>query len=304
MLRLKRVRHEGPIYRIVHLGRVTLDGLRSGERPVLFSHGAGVDSFWTLLQLFLSPEPYFRDLRRRLALIIHADLGAEWSETTAHLYGVQIPFLREHGYDLTIIRPRQTARDGQVYEDITSYYLAQAAIPTKARRSCTPRFKIGPCMAAARDILGTADFETVINFEAGETHRTKRLLELPEAERERLQSTLIHPPMAAGRFREDMKREIAALGFPVPPKSACFWCIFSKVRDIERLDDLHPDLLERAIALEEHVHAVRGRADITLLHKPLRQIRAAYRARKEVAAAGLTIGRGGQLQIGALSGTD
>lgn len=76
-----RVKREGPIYRIVHQGTVNLAGLKPGERPVVLSLGGGLDSWWTGLMLFLSPDPYLRELRRRLALIIHADLGAEWPET-------------------------------------------------------------------------------------------------------------------------------------------------------------------------------------------------------------------------------
>lgn len=159
-----RVKREGPIYRIVHQGTVNLAGLKPGERPVVLSLGGGLGSWWTGLMLFLSPDPYLRELRRRLALIIHADLGAEWPETYDHLHNVQIPFFRQFGYDVTIIYAGNTARDGRVYEDITSYYMAQEAIPTKAKRSCTPRWKIGPCMRASADLLGTTEFDTLINF--------------------------------------------------------------------------------------------------------------------------------------------
>lgn len=292
----QRVQHTGPVYRIVHEGTITRAGLREGERPLVFSYGGGLDSFWTLVMILLSPLPYFQELRRRITLLVHSDLGAEWPETTWHLYNVAIPLMRAHGYDLTIIHPRQTARDGTVHENITDYYMHQGAIPTKSQRSCTPRFKIGPCVATSTDLLGTADYQTIICYDAGEGHRTDRLKELPEKDRERLRTTLIHPPMAMGRFRPVMEQEIAELGFPVPPKSACTWCIFSHVEDIHRLHDLHPELLEQAIALEENVHRERNRTDICILHMPLRRIRQRYILKKEAAAKGMTLKRK-QLQL-------
>lgn len=277
---LPKARHIGPPYRLIHTGSITRSGLRPGERPLVLSYGAGVDSFYTLLMMLTSPAPYWRNLRRRLTLIIHCDLGAELPETAEHLRDVATPLMQRHGYDLTIIRPRVTARDGRVYEDITAYYIAQGAIPGKLRRSCTPRFKIGPLLAATADLLGTSDYDTVICYDAGEKHRTERLEEVPAKERERIRGRLIHPPLLLGKYRLDMAEEIHIAGYPVPVKSRCFWCIFSKTPEMEWLTDTHPDLMDRAIELEENMQRERraartaaGKADINLLHRPLREIR-------------------------------
>lgn len=284
-----RVRHVGPVFRIVHQGTVTAHRLGPAERPLVLSYGAGCDSFWTLLMILTSPLSYFQDLRRRLTLVIFSDLGAEIPETYQHLACVAIPLMRRHGYDLTIIRPRVTARDGNVYENITDYYFAQAAIPGKVRRSCTPRFKIGPLLAACRTILGTDEYDTIICYDAAEQHRVNRLQELPPGERERLRSHLVHPPLAMGKHRNIIEEEIRRAGYLVPPKSRCFWCIYSRVSEMEWLTEVHPDLMDRAIALEEHMQRerrpfrqARGKGDITILSKPLRQIRDTHLTRKDL----------------------
>lgn len=56
---------------------------------------------------------------------------------------------------------------------------------------------------------------------------------------------------------------------------------------MEWLTENHPDLMEQAIALEENMQAERraaraakGKGDICILHRPLREIRDRYLARK------------------------
>jgi hypothetical protein len=48
---------------------------------------------------------------------------------------------------------------------------------------------------------------------------------------------------------------IADAGLPVPIKSACFYCPASKKAEVICLRDHHPDLLERALAIERNAQA-------------------------------------------------
>jgi hypothetical protein len=54
---------------------------------------------------------------------------------------------------------------------------------------------------------------------------------------------------AKRKIRPDM---IRAAGLPVPPKSACFFCPTSKRHEIVQLRVRHPELLQRALAIEEN----------------------------------------------------
>jgi hypothetical protein len=64
-----------------------------------------------------------------------------------------------------------------------------------------------------------------------------------------------YPPLEWGYDRERCKQAIAAAGLPVPVKSACFFCPASKKPEITWLEEHHPGLLERALAIERNAQA-------------------------------------------------
>jgi hypothetical protein len=52
--------------------------------------------------------------------------------------------------------------------------------------------------------------------------------------------------------RAACEHAIREAGLPVPIKSACFYCPASKKHEIVWLREYHPELLERALAIEEN----------------------------------------------------
>jgi hypothetical protein len=58
-----------------------------------------------------------------------------------------------------------------------------------------------------------------------------------------------------GYDRERCKEIIADAGLPVPVKSACFFCPASKKHEIVWLQEHHPELVERALAIERNAQA-------------------------------------------------
>jgi hypothetical protein len=64
-----------------------------------------------------------------------------------------------------------------------------------------------------------------------------------------------YPLMEWGYDRERCKQIIADAGLPVPVKSACFFCPASKKREIHWLEEHHPELLKRALQIEENAQA-------------------------------------------------
>lgn len=257
-------------YELVHLGTTQPWHLKPGELPIVVSYGAGRHSWGLVVKM--ATDRRWRDFRRRVAMILHSDLGAEVPETTAHLHEVAIPFLQRHEWDLTIIRPRVRARDGHVYTRIYDYYFAQACLPTRARLSCTTRFKIVPCQQATRDLVGEA--VTAIGYHAGEMYRPGRISQALLANR-------IFPLIDFGMDHDACVQASLAAGLPVPVKSACHFCMNSKVREMELLCECHPELMARNIALEENMHAKRGRTDITLLSLSMRRIQDRWEVRRQ-----------------------
>jgi hypothetical protein len=64
-----------------------------------------------------------------------------------------------------------------------------------------------------------------------------------------------YPLMEWGLDREQCKRIISEAGLAVPVKSACFYCPASKKHEIAWLKEHHPELLERALAIERNARA-------------------------------------------------
>jgi hypothetical protein len=61
--------------------------------------------------------------------------------------------------------------------------------------------------------------------------------------------------MEWGCDRDRCKEIITKAGLPIPPKSACFFCPASKRPEIVWLQQHHPDLLQRALTIEENAQA-------------------------------------------------
>ena len=64
-----------------------------------------------------------------------------------------------------------------------------------------------------------------------------------------------YPLMEWGYDREKCKQIIVAAGLPIPCKSACFFCPASKKHEIAWLQEHHPELLDRALAIERNAAA-------------------------------------------------
>ena len=61
-----------------------------------------------------------------------------------------------------------------------------------------------------------------------------------------------YPPAEWALDRDDCERVIRDAGLPAPMKSACFFCPASKRQEVLWLRERHPDLLERALAIERN----------------------------------------------------
>jgi hypothetical protein len=73
-----------------------------------------------------------------------------------------------------------------------------------------------------------------------------------------------YPLIEWGWYREDCLDAIKRHGLPIPPKSACFFCPGSKKHEVVQLMDNHPDLLQRALDMENraknagNLHVIKG----------------------------------------------
>jgi hypothetical protein len=160
-----------------------------------------------------------------------------------------------------VLTPQVTDRHGETHSNLYEYYNAQAVVPSRSRRSCTDRFKINVVNAQIAETWGD-DIPVLIGFDCHETGRADGLAQFSDRYR--------FPLVEAGIDRLEAAAILLRAGLPVPRRSACFCCPFSRVADWWAMRRRHPDLYAKAQALEDHVLEERGR-DYPLGYKPLRE---------------------------------
>ena len=129
--------------------------------------------------------------------------------------------------------------------------LNRSSLPSVAFgfKSCSERWKIRP----QNKFLSTWDqavaawargdrVTKLVGFDAGEPHRAKDFTDKKYVVR--------YPLIEWGMDREDCIAAIRRAGLRPPGKSACFFCPSSKKWEVSALQKEHPELYERAVAME------------------------------------------------------
>jgi hypothetical protein len=247
--------------------------------PLVVAYGLGVDSTAMLIE--------FARRGIRPDLILFADTGGEKPETYAYLPVIQ-EYLAKVGFP-AVVTVRHVPR-WAAYHTLEEQCLHTGTLPSLAYggKSRSLKYKRVP---QDRYILATYPPDEIVDrgkrivraigFEAGEERRTYahvvKAIGLDAGEEHRLtwarheasderrpsreqwldQHFFVYwyPLMKWGCDRERCKRIIASAGLPVPIKSACFFCPASKKAEIAWLKEQHPDLMERALAIERNAQA-------------------------------------------------
>jgi len=203
--------------------------------PRVASYGGGVNSTAMLIELCR--------LDSRVDLILFSDTGGEKPET--YEYAKRFSFwLLNHGMQsITVVRdPRRTLEQDCI---------DRHSLPSIVRgiRSCSDVFKIRPqdrflkSWQPAMEAWERGDKVTkLVGFDAGEAHRVKKF--------DSPRFTIEFPLVEWGWDRERCLHAIESAGLPVPPKSSCFFCPEMHEQEIIELNKAHPDLMERAFAME------------------------------------------------------
>jgi hypothetical protein len=229
---------------------------------LVVAYGVGVSSTAMLVEL----------IRRAIRPdhILFADTGGEKPETYAYLDVIR-PFLARHGFpDVTTVRyrPKRAA-----YDTLEGQCLYTGTLPSLAYggKSCSQKYKRAPqdafILAAypPAEVLGRGQrIVRAIGFEAGEERRTfAHMVKAADGARRQGREAWLdehyfinwYPLLEWGHDRRRCQEIIAAARLPVPLKSACWFCPASKKAEIAWLQEHHPDLLERALAIERNAAA-------------------------------------------------
>lgn len=225
---------------------ITLADVKSRSVPLIFGYGGGVNSMAGLI--LLSQKGVRPDL------ISMADTVDEKPKTYAYRDSVAAPWCLEHQFpDITVVK-KQSPRTGD--HSLEEECLRRETMPSRAfgMSSCAMRWKIEPQdkflnhWPPALDAWRRGEKPIkLLGYDAGESHRVN----VPEDDKLRYW----YPLVEFGLDREDCEQLILSEGLPIPPKSACFYCPSSTKSEVIMLWAEHPELIDRALAIEDRALA-------------------------------------------------
>lgn len=184
--------------------------------------------------------------------VFFSDTGDEKRGT----YAYQSPFgqwLARVGFPPLTIRSYRTEAGDTTLE---GYCLRVEDLPSRVYGSgaCAEKWKLRPMEKwsthePAIKALRAAGGKPcgLIGYDAGEARRDKL--------RENGRWIFRAPLIEWGWDRDECVRAIERAGLPIPPKSSCFHCPASKKPEILRMAKEEPDLMRRALAMEDRARA-------------------------------------------------
>lgn len=190
-------------------------------------------------------------------LVMFADTGGERPETYAHV-AMMFDWLKGHGIECVTVRNQPASGDKTLEENC----LRRKELPSLAYgfKGCSVKWKRQPMDRFLRYTYGPAmrvlecggKVTRIIGIDAGETRRAK----LPPDEH----FIYRYPLVEWGWDRDACHYAIERAGLPQPPKSSCFFCPAMRKKEIRDLMEKHPDLYQRALAIEANAqtHTVAG----------------------------------------------
>ena len=164
--------------------------------------------------------------------ILFSDTGSEKPETYEYLRFL----IEDKKWNITIVNDHYG-------KSLYDYYIDRKIYPTPAFRDCTGKFKISPIKRYLRKKYGKKEtFLSDIFIDYGEYHRMKT---------SDVKYQILNYPLVYDKINRDQCIKIIKdAGYPVPMKSGCFMCPFSKKADWIDLKNNHPKLWEDALRLE------------------------------------------------------
>jgi hypothetical protein len=212
--------------------------------PVSLSYGGGVNSTAMAIAFVQRGLP--------LDIICFSDTGGERPETLAYIERFS-EWLQSKGYP-KVEHLRYTDKDGNRLT-LEENCLNKEILPSLSYgyKKCSLRWKVGPldkyhnnndlaqeCWERGYKVI------KLLGYDAGEGRR------VDWADEEDDKYEYGFPLYHLGLNRRGCEDLIEEAGLPSPGKSACFFCPATKKHEIKALANDHPDLMERAIQMEEN----------------------------------------------------
>jgi 3'-phosphoadenosine 5'-phosphosulfate sulfotransferase (PAPS reductase)/FAD synthetase len=213
--------------------------------PLVVAYGMGVDSTAMLVGLAQRGE--------RPDLILFADTGSERPETYAYLDTIN-SWLLAIGFPTVTIVKNASPKAG--YTSLEHQLNTLRVLPALAygAHQCSLVWKVAPQQKFVKTWKPAIDawaagltVTQCVGYDAGPRDGARAFKAEGKAGNG---YTNRFPLIEWGWDREECKRQIAAEGLPVPPKSCCWFCPAMKKPEIDDLVAKHPGLAARAIRIE------------------------------------------------------
>lgn len=211
----------------------------------IVSYGAGTNSTALLIEMLNRNIP--------CDLITFADTGGERPETYEYLEMFS-KWLVSKGFPEIIVLKSETPTKINGLEQLC---LSNKTLPSIVFgfKKCSQQFKGEPQDKFIKNHPKVKEVwaaggkvNKYIGYDADEPHRANRVLNEKITNLFNMQYPLVEWNMGRDECIESIKKA----GLPLPGKSACFFCPSSKPREILHLKETHPELLERALKMEEN----------------------------------------------------
>jgi hypothetical protein len=196
--------------------------------------------------------------------VVFADTGAEWPQTYETVAALEAA-CHNRGIGFHRVTCHYERSSGSLYEDLMGEGAgARWAAPPlfisdehgrgMTMRQCTGDYKKDPIQRKVRELAGIkprspGPAEPVIEVWLGISADEVQRMKAPTFRWERVWHPLIEGPRRMRRH--DCVRWLQQRGYPVPVKSACFFCPYQSDRRWRELRDREPDLWRQAVALDE-----------------------------------------------------
>ncbi len=234
------------------------DGCFDVSNCSVVSYGGGVNSTAMLIGMILKNE--------RPGAVLFADTGGEKPETYDFIAAFR-EWMKSNDMQLTVIAysPSLTSPLGvdfacnSKHGSLEDECHTNGTLPSKAFGfgGCSQKWKRYPMdkwvaqWQPAIDAWGKGEkVQRVIGIHAGESRRGK----IPDCEKFTYRFAL----KEWGWSQEHCEAAIKAQGLPLPIKSACFFCPSMRKPEVLALAKEHPELFDRAVAMEQNAKECEG----------------------------------------------
>ena len=229
----------------------------------IFSYGGGVQSFAALV---LAAQGELDGCTTFVMSNVGDD--SEMPATLQHFRTIALPYAEAHGLQLIeVARTWKDKRPRSIYKDLVEH---PTAIPIPVRnadgvpfqRNCTRDYKVDVVHAWLRKqgVKKTDPAHVGLGISLDEYQRANSNSYSP--------LMLNWYPLLDRRLtRQDCVNTITRAGLPVPPKSACWFCPFTRMSEWHRMKQEQPGLFAQAVVLERDINvklAGRGKRPVFL----------------------------------------